>query len=275
MEKIVEYLEYREYLRDYYEEKKKENPFFSYKLLGRKVGIDQSYLAKVLIKSRHIADGSIKKFIEYLKFNESEGEYFETLVHFGKAKSEKQCKLYFEKLLSIKGIKSNTITEKQYEFYQKWYYSAIRSLLQYYNFSGDYKKLAEELNPSISIKEAKQAIKLLTKLQLIKKDSKGRYKIADKAITTGKEWRSLAIHSFQEETIGLAKESLSRFEKDVRDISTITMNISPNDFSEIQELIQEFRNTIIRHVNNSATPESVYQMNIQLYPLTKVNRKKR
>jgi uncharacterized protein (TIGR02147 family) len=274
MNKIFEYLEYREFLRDFYEEKKKESPFFSYKLFGRKVGIDQSYLAKVLIKSRHIADSSIKRFIEYFQFNKSEGEYFETLVHFVKAKSDKQSKLYFEKLLSFKEVRTTRIAKHQYEFYKKWYYSAVRSLLEYYDFKGDYKELAEKLDPPISVKEAKQSIRLLERLQLIKKDPDGRYILVDKAITTGEEWRSLAIKSFQEEAIKLANESLTRHNKDLRDISTITMNINPENLIEIRERIKEFRNSLIQYVDSCTSPESVYQMNFQLFPLTKINRKK-
>ena len=275
MKKIFEYLDYRDYLREYYEEKKAENPFFSYKLFGRMVDIDQSYLAKVLIKARHIAEKSIKKFLEYFKFNQQEGEYFETLVHFIKAKSDKQSKLFFEKLLSFKEIRRNVLTVSQYEFYKKWYHSAIRSLLQFYDFRGDYSKLAGQLRPPISAKEAKQSIKLLERLQLIKRDASGRYELVDKAITTGKEWQSLAIQSFQEETIGMARESLARHRKELRDISTVTMNIGPEDLPRLKELIQQFRNTLIQYVNNNASPESVYQINIQLYPLTKVSRKKR
>ncbi len=275
MKKIFEYLDYRDYLREFYEEKKGENPFFSYKLFGRMVDIDQSYLAKVLIKARHIAEKSIKKFIEYFSFDQQEAEYFETLVHFIKAKSDKESKLFFEKLLSFKELKSNVLTSDQFEFYRKWYYSAIRSLLQFYDFHGDYRELAEQLTPPISVKEAKKAIKLLEKLQLIKRDANGRYELVDKAITTGSEWRSLAIQSFQEETIEMAKESLARHKKEQRDISTITMNIGPEDLQRLKELTQQFRNTVIRYVNDNASPESVYQMNVQLYPLTKVSRKKR
>ncbi|MCI0474229.1 MAG: TIGR02147 family protein [Ignavibacteria bacterium] len=274
MKKIFDYLDYRDYLREYYEEKKAENPFFSYKLFGRMVDIDQSYLAKVLIKERHIAQKSIRKFIEYFKLSDIEAEYFETLVHFIKAKTDKQSRLFFEKLLSFKEVKRNILTTQQYEFYTKWYYSAIRSLLQFYDFQGDYKKLAEQLSPPISAGEAKQAINLLQTLQLIKQDADGRYVLADKAITSGKEWHSLAINSFQEQTIGMAAESVARHKRELRDISTVTMNIGPADLQRIKELIQQFRNTVIQYVNDNASPENVYQLNVQLYPLTNVSRKK-
>jgi len=275
MKTIYEYLDYRDFLKDFYESRKKQNYYFSYRFLSDKVGIDPSYLAKVLIKTRHIADKSIGRFGAFCKLNERECEYFETLVHFAKAKTNKQSKLYFDKLLKLKKVIDIQLEEYQYEFYQKWYYSAVRSVLEYFDFNGDYSALAKQLSPEISAKEAKQSIKLLEKLCLIYKNKVGRYVLTDKAITTGDAWRSLAIASFQEETISLAKESISRHPQEIRDISTITMNINKENFHEIKERIKEFRSSLIQYANESTLPDSVYQMNIQLVPLSKIMRPKK
>ncbi len=270
MKSVFEYLEYRDFLKDFYEEKKSERSFFSYRLFGSKVGMDASYLAKVLIRARHISNDSIVKIIDFCGLKEQEAEYFETLVHFVKAKSQKESKILFEKLLSLKSVKANALLRHQYEFYQKWYYSAIRSILEFYDFRGDYKALAEQLSPRISVKEAKESVRLLEKLRLIKKDENGRYRMTDTAITTGPQWQSMAIQAFQEETIRLSHESLSRHPKKHRDVSTVTMNINEQNFQEIRERIKEFRNSIIKYVNEQSSPDRVVQLNIQLFPLSRI-----
>ncbi|MBN1127797.1 MAG: TIGR02147 family protein [Chitinispirillaceae bacterium] len=271
MRSIFDYLEYRDFLRDFYEEKKSERSFFSYRLFGSKVGMDASYLAKVLIKIRHIADSSIRSFIDFCGLRGAEAEYFETLVHFVKSKSHKESKLLFEKMLSFKGVKTSTLLENQYAFYQKWYHSAIRSVIEFINFKGDYKALAEKLSPPISVREAKESVQLLEKLRLIKKDESGRYRMTDTAITSGPQWRSLAIQTFQEETIRLSGESLSRHPKETRDISTVTMNINTHDFDEIRERVKEFRSSIIKYVSEQPAPDRVVQLNIQLFPLSRID----
>jgi uncharacterized protein (TIGR02147 family) len=270
MKPIFEYLDYRDFLKDYYEEKKAERSFFSYRLFGAKIGLDASYLAKVIIKIRHIADPTIAKITAFCGLIGAEADYFESLVHFVKSKSHKESKALFEKLLSLKGVKSNTLLIHQYAFYQKWYHSAVRSILELFEFKGDYKALAERLSPPISVKEAKESIKLLEKLQLIKKDGRGVFHMTDTAITTGPEWQSLAIRSFQEETIKLSGESVSRHPKEVRDISTVTMNINAKDFEEIRERIKEFRGSIIKYVSEQTSPDRVVQLNIQLFPLSTI-----
>jgi len=92
--------------------------------------------------------------------------------------------------------------------------------------------------------------------------------MTDAAITTGPEWHSLAIRNFQEETIKLSGESLSRHPKEVRDISSVTMNINAKDFEEIRERIKEFRGSIIKYVSEQTSPDRVVQLNIQLFPLS-------
>ncbi|MGA2507346.1 MAG: TIGR02147 family protein [Chitinispirillaceae bacterium] len=271
MKSVFEYLDYRDFLKDFYEEKKNERTFFSYRLFGTKVGMDASYLAKVLIKHRHVSNNSIGKIALFCGLNEREEEYFEALVHFVKAKSHKESKVLFERLLSLKSVSAKTLVEHQYVFYQKWYNSAIRSILEFYEFRGNYRALAEQLSPKISVKEAKESIGLLEKLQLIKRDETGRYRMTDSAITTGPQWHSLAIQAFQEETIRLSLESLSRHPKKHRDVSTITMNINGQNFQEIRERIKDFRSTVINYANEQSSPDRVVQLNIQMFPLSKID----
>ena len=270
MHHIDEYLDYRDFLKDFYTDKKNRSPFFSYRVFATKVGLDTSYLAKVIMKKRHIATKSIPKVAEYCGLKGRDAECFETLVNFGKAKTESQSRIYFEKLLAMKEAPSRTLLEKQYEYYTKWYYSAIRSVIEYFDFKGDYGLLGKQLNPAIGAREAKKAIRLLESLGLISKDETGRYCQTDAAITTGTQWNSAAINAFQEDTIALAREALSRHPKNTRDISTITMAINAGQFEEIRERIREFRASLIKYVNEDTDPNQVFHMNIQLVPLTVV-----
>lgn len=96
-------------MKDFYEEKKSRQSFFSYRLFGRKVGLDASYLAKVLMNSRHIAEDYIEKFTETCGLAGKEAEYFGVMVRFAKAKSNQEAKVFFEKLFSINSTSAQKI----------------------------------------------------------------------------------------------------------------------------------------------------------------------
>ena len=270
MKSVFEYLDYRVYLKDFYDDRKSHQFFFSYRYFGGKVGVDPSYLAKVVLKCRHIADESIAAIAAFCELKDKEAEYFEAMVYFIKAKSHKQSKLNFEKMLAIRNVSAQKLLADQYEYYRKWYYSAVRSVLEYYEFAGDYKALAAVLSPAISVKEAKEAIALLTKLDLIKRDADGRYGLTGASVTSGGKWHSLAIEAFQEETIRLSQEALQRHPKSDRDISTITMNVNAKDYADMRERIKEFRSALINQISSSTDPDRTYQLNITLFPLTRI-----
>ncbi len=270
MKSVFEYLDYRAYLKDYYEERKSRQTFFSYKVFGKKVGLDGSYLAKVLIGARHIADDSVKTFIDACELTGKEAEYFEVLVLFAKSKSVQEEKLYFDRLLSLKNVGAQQLLANQFEYYKTWYHSAIRSILEYFDFRGDYAELADGLSPQVTPKEAEESIALLTQLGLIKQDAEGRYRVTNANITTGAQWRSMAIESFQEETLRLSRESIKRHPKHVRDFSTVTMTINAKDYLELRAKIKEFRGAVINYVNRSTDADRTYQMNIQLFPLSRI-----
>jgi uncharacterized protein (TIGR02147 family) len=270
MKSVFEYLDYRTYLKDFYDERKSLHGYFSYRYFGNKVGIDPSYLLKILLKSRHLSENSIERVCAFCGLAGTEAEYFQTLVQFVKAKTQSESKLQFEKLLSIRYVKSHRLIEEQYEYFRTWYHPVVRSVLEYFDFKGDFALLGRQLSPQISAKEARASVELLEKLKLIEQDETGRYRLTDTAVTTGEEWRSAAIAAFQEQTIRLSQESIDRHDRSLRDVSTVTMNINAADFEEIRERITEFRRMIISFVNDASGPDRTYQLNIQFFPLTNV-----
>jgi uncharacterized protein (TIGR02147 family) len=267
---IFDYFDYRLFLRDFYKQEKKKNPFFSYRYIGNRVGMDSSFLIKVLQGSLHIANEKIAQFVEICELDEKEAIYFETLISFSKAKTEKERKLFFEKLFSVGRIKNRKIEKQQYSFFQNWHHSAVWSLLNFYQFKGDFRGLASMLSPAILPREAKQSIKLLESLGLIERGGDGAWRVLDRNITTGKEWHSLAINQYQRDMMHLASESLERFPREERNVSTVTMNVAENVLPEIDEMISKFRETLIQFVNSHRDSEKdrVYQFNVQLFPLS-------
>ena len=155
----------------------------------------------------------------------------------------------------------------QYEFYRKWYHTAIRSLIGIVPFYGDHATLADSLTPAVSVREVRKSVALLEKLELIRKDDTGRYVLSNTFITTGESWRSLVIKDFQRETMHLAEASIDRHPKGDRDVSTVTVAVNKKNLVELKSAIAEFRNSILKFSEESTDPDSVYQLNVQLFPM--------
>lgn len=146
MKSVYEYLDYRNYLKDFYEEMKGRHGYFTYRYFGNRVGIDPSYLLKVILKSRHLSEKSVLRISAFCGLSDNEAEYFYTLVHFVKARSQREGKLLFEKLLSIRYVKSHRLVERQYEYFRTWYHQVVRSIRKNFDFKDNFALSGRQLS---------------------------------------------------------------------------------------------------------------------------------
>lgn len=267
---IFSYTDYRKFLSDYYALCKAQNPHFSHRYIANHAGFRSSgFFAQVLQGKSNISDSLILGFAKAFKLSVREAEYFELMVRYNQSKSLENKKHFFEKMLSFKGPLSKAINPDQYEYFDKWYYVAIRELLNFFPFFGDYKDLARCLVPQITPTEARNAVELLLRLNFLRQDEKGRYVLTDTMITTGMPGETVEINNFQAKMLQLSMEAIDRFPREERSISTLTLSMSKESFKEVEEKLSQCRREIMDIVQKDANrAERVYQYNLQIFPLT-------
>ncbi|HEX2949159.1 MAG TPA: TIGR02147 family protein [Armatimonadota bacterium] len=271
---VFEYTDYRKFLNDYYREQKARDGQFTVRYIAEKVGFRSASFFSQLIRGRsNISMELLQKFCDFICFSQTEREYFVTLVNYNQTRDHAQKKVLFEKLISFKHAKIRTVDARLYELYDKWYYTAIRELLYFHPFSGDYKALARLLIPSISQAEARRAIRRLEKWQLIIKDNQGRFVRSDnQSITTGLDAQSFYINNFQMAALDLAKAAIDLFPRESRSFSTLTMSLSSDGYQKIEAEIHRFRRQILAIAEADVNEDRVYQMNVQMFPMSKSTR---
>jgi uncharacterized protein (TIGR02147 family) len=272
---IFEYSDYRRYLKDYYEVQKSLDPQFTYRYIAERVGFKSAgHFTQILKGLINLSSSMVAGFIDFLSLNKKEADYFELLVRFDQAKTHAEKRRYFEQMAKFRELKIATLDPLQYEYYDNWYYVAVREVLSYYPFKGDYRALAKKVKPSISPREAKKAITLLERLGLIKKESDGIYKKTAAAVSAVPLGGSIAITNQALQTMRLAQEALDRFPKELRNVSGVAFSVSQKTFEDIQEEIRNFRKKILTLAQADSNPDAVYQFNIQLFPLSDILEKK-
>ena len=267
MKPIFEYTDYREWIRDAFEDFKKRKSVVSWRYMAMKLDADPGNLLRVSQSKIHLSVNLIKPMAEFFGLDEKETAYWTELVHFGRAKTDSEALNHYEKMQMLKGIPLKRLAKKELEFYRHWYYNAIRSIIGICKFKDDYEGLAECCTPSITVGQAKEAVQLLYDLNMISTDKDGFWKVNDTFVSTGGNWRSEAVRAFQKETIRLAGESLERHAPPLRDISTVTMTFNMDDIALIREKIKEFRSELLRLSQEGTGDNTVFQLNVQLFPL--------
>ncbi len=267
---VFEFTDYREYLKAYYAFKKRTHPAFSYRQFALKAKINSSgFYKNVVDGKRSLGRSLIVRFSEALKLRKKEAEYFESMVYFNEAKTMEERRIYFERMMSLRKVDAFLVESSQFEFYSKWYYSAIRELIGMIRFKGDFAALARQLNPTIRPDQAEKAIRVLEDLMFIAKDASGIYRPMQNIITTGPEVASLNVANYQIACMDLAKEAFDRHEPEARDISTLTLSLSEEAFEAFKEEIISFRKRLLALEQKVPKADRVYQLNTQFFPLSK------
>ncbi|MBR4783853.1 MAG: TIGR02147 family protein [Fibrobacter sp.] len=267
MKPIFEYTDYREWIRDAFDDFKQRKTVISWRYMAMKLGADPGNLLRVSQGKIHLTLSLVKPMAEFFELDEKETAYWTELVCFGRAKTDAEALNHYEKMQVLKGIPLKRLAKKELEFYRHWYCNSIRSIIGICKFKDDYEGLAESCTPPISVDEAKSAVKLLYDLNMISRDRDGYWKVNDTFVSTGGNWRSEAVRTFQKETIRLAGESLERHNPPQRDISTVTMTFNMDDIALIREKIKEFRSELLRMSQEGDGDDTVFQLNIQLFPI--------
>lgn len=274
MKSIFDYTSYRLFLKEYYEERK-ERDGFTYRDFSELARMNStSWLLHLIKGTKNLSAETLGRVAKALRLGKAEAEYFEALVHFTQARTSGVKDHYYGRMLGIKRkLKLVRIGEEQYEYYTKWYHPVIRSLVSKGDFGAgpkgglDYTRLAHALIPHIPAREARKSVKLLERLGLISRGPDGEWGQADAIISTGDEVSSLNVVNYHKQVSRLAEGAPDRCPKESRDISALTLGIGEAEFRKIKARLQAFRKEIIDIALAAESPDRVYQLNFQLFPV--------
>ena len=268
--RVFDYTDFRAFLAEFYRLEKERNPKFSHRFIQEKVGAASAGWFADLVKARINLTGTfLLRLLTLLDLNRSESQYFESLVQYDQASSFEDKTRWMERLRSFKEIKADLVGQDKFEYYSKWYYAAIRELLFLHDFRGDYRVLAQALNPAIRPKQAREAIALLERLEFIRTDEAGRYRPSAPILKKDTAFKSLHLTAFLRANMQLGMEALDRFDRDDRDISSLALVLSEESFRNAKEEIKALRKKLLAWSEKPKAGGKVYQCNFQVFPVSK------
>jgi uncharacterized protein (TIGR02147 family) len=273
MKTIFEYIDYRSYLADYYQQKKETTQYFSYRYFAQKIGINSpSFLKSVIDGKRNLTASMAERFSKALELNTKERSYFTNLVSFNQAKTLTEKQRCYDIMRSMsEQLKESVLEEDQFNFFSNWYIPAIRELVCLKDFKENYDALGASLEPPIAASRAKASVELLLRLRLIEKTKSGSYKQTSTAVTANESVTSAAVRTFTHTMLDHSKNCLDTVGKENRHISGITMGLSRQTYEIIAKEIEAFKERLKIIVNHDTNVDRVYQINVSLFPLSKLD----
>jgi uncharacterized protein (TIGR02147 family) len=274
MVKIFEYTDFRDYLKAFLADAKLGNPVFSHRFLAQKLGLSTPNLILLIVKGQRNLTSTVRfKLSDFMKHTRKEALYFEHMVAFAQAKTHEERNAQYASMLNLKrAINVAPLEMQQYEYYSNWYNPIIRELVVAPDFSGDFKTLAKTVSPPITPDQVRRSVELLLELGLIRKNGK-RYKQSDPLVSTGPVADSIAVANFHRKTAFLAAESFDRHTRQERTITSCTITLSEEHFKFLKQDMADLRKRALELAEEPITGNKVYQVNMQLFPVSKTIKK--
>ena len=147
-----------------------------------------------------------------------------------------------------------------------WYHYAIQELTFVSGFKTDSRWISKKL--SITVEEAKSAVERLKRLGLLLEENGSLVK-SSKLLTNHSSVNTSAAHKvLQKQVIEKSLLAVDECEPEEKDITSMTMAIDISNLDKARELTRKYRREICALLEDGE-PTQVYNLGIQLYPISK------
>jgi uncharacterized protein (TIGR02147 family) len=267
---VFRFLDAREFLRAAYEAEKETNPSFSQRYIALRMKARSSSFFKDVLNGRiRINPSRAAAFARLFRLDEHEAEYFATLALYTDAVDPREREELLAKLSGSAPSGNRTILDAlQLEYFQKWHYAAVREMFALDDFHEDTERIAELLDPPVTKAEVAEALQLLRRLKLVRKNAHGGFEKSDRVVSSGSGHPDRVKPAIRD-NLHLALRALDASPPRIRPFSYLTLSLSEKSLERIRVRLQALRGEILDIVGRDDEADRLYQLNFQLFPLSK------
>ena len=268
MKPIIEYSNFRQYLLDYYEERKRVSAF-SWREFSKVAGFTSSSYMKVVCDGKSkLSKIGVERVATAIGLTGFELDYFRAMVKFGQAANEETKKAAYRDMLAIAKVHKVRVLEGDlFAYYDTWRNPMMRELAPLMPGATP-GEMAKMCYTETSAQEVRESLDFLTKAGLLKKEKDGSFAQSETSVSGTPDATRLALRGMHRQMAQLATPALE-LPACERNFSGVTMGVSRESYDRIVRLLDECRRQIIAIAAEDKNIEQVYRLNLQLFPLTK------
>ena len=269
MKEILEYTDYRQYIADYYADRKAKTAF-SWQEFAKMAGFSSPVYLKYVSEGRfNLSEDAATRTAQAMCLADYEREFFVEMVKFDHAKNDSEKRAAFSKMVSIAESRKAKILEgESFRFFADWKNPVLRELAPAMPGAKPL-ALAHACRPEISAAEVSESLNFLVKADLLKKDKDGNYSQTEKTVTTGPmDVTPLAVRGMHRQMGEFTLDAIEGVSQDERHFSGLTLGITREAYEKIVQEIAECRKRIIAIAREDDATEEVYRLNMQFFPMT-------
>lgn len=240
--------DYRLALRKNFQERKAKNSAYGLRAFARDLKISPTALSQVLSEKRNFSKKNALTVAEKLGFTPGQIDAMLITILAIVAKDRDE--------------NVHQLLEDEFCLISEWYHLAILSMAK----TGKVKWDAGSIAKTLGLKECEVllALERLERLQLLVKKT-GKLKRSAQPIRTTLDIPSSAIKKYHRENLKLVEHALDEIPVHLREISSMTLNIGPDQMPEAKKLIVDFKRKFSKKIECDQG-DNTYTLGVHFYP---------
>lgn len=224
---------------------------------------------------RKVSLKASERIAELLKMSRVERTYFISLVKIKHADTSEERDRLMALILELRArnSESSNNNNKALEFFNSWVHSVVFEVLSMQE-PQSLQEVCNKIMPEVKQQSVEKSLIFLESIGLIESRASAdseikKYIKLKKDFSLGGAVPGLAIVRYHQEMLNLAKDSLMTSPPSERDVSSVTVAVSPEQIDLIKDEINRLRKYLLLLSSQAEDNARVIQVNIQLFPLSK------
>ena len=231
------------------------NPRYSARAFAKSLGISHTLLSLILSRKRRVSKKLLKRVINTLSISAEEVRNLQAQNHANPFLTE-----------DAGDVEYKQISLDTFNLLSDWQHYAILSLLELPHARLDPRWIARRLG--ISPLDARLAVERLKRLKFIDLVD-GKWKQCTPPLKVENTEASVAAIRHHKQLLKKAEEALENADFKERDFSAMTFALDPKLIPIARKKIAAFRRRLVNELEMYGAPTEVYQLTVQIYPITK------
>ncbi len=277
---LAEYTDFRLYLKDVYDHRRATESTglrsYSYSTFSAAADIKSPNYLKLIIEGRrNLSEDMITRFAKALRLNKPEADEFRALVRYGQCTEPLERNHFLRELADLRARRAfdaGQINQRSWDKVPGWIGWVIYAMAEQSNVAFDADKIQKLFRAKASPDEIRESLKkLLESGELTKHPETGEIVKNRDLVDSPQDLPVALIRKLQSELIYLGIESLFRDSPKDREFGAMTVAMTEEEFQAVRFEIRQLRKRLQKDImvkRASTKGDRVYQLNIQLFPVT-------
>ena len=281
---LSDYMDYRLFLADFYRAKKAQTRLsirpYSYAIFSAAADIKSpNYLKMIIEGKRNLSLDMVAKFAKACGLNKAQTDEFRLLVVFNQAEDPADRNYALKQLSEYRveqKLKQGELDRKIFEKVPNWIGWIIYALVDQQGVTFDVAQLKDLLRGKASESEINDALESLLKSGELTRNTSTNQIEKGKPNEAPEEIPTALVRKLQMQLMYLGLESLYQDAATEREFGALTLALTAKEFEEIKFKLRQMRKALhkenaIARMNSKG--ERVYQLNLQLFPVSNAAKK--